>query len=58
MPPTETPPPKMNRAQLRAFKRWLCTPEGKREVAKVKARNEAARKKKAEMDAAVKAATS
>jgi predicted Zn-dependent protease len=43
MPPDMTPPPKMNREQKRKFKRWLGTEEGKLAVAKVKARNEAAR---------------
>lgn len=39
MPPTETPPPKMNRQQRRAFQRWLVTPEGKAKVAAVQAAN-------------------
>lgn len=45
-------PPKMNREQKRAFRKWLQTPEGKASVAKVKANNA----RKAAMEAAVKEA--
>ncbi len=46
MPPTETPPPRMNRQQRRAFVKFMKTPEGKARLAAVKRENEekAARK--------------
>ncbi len=37
--PKKDPPPKMNRAQLRAFRKYLKTPEGQKRLAEVKAAN-------------------
>lgn len=45
--------PKLNRAQARAFGKWLKTPAGKRAVAKAKAQKE----REAEMKEAVRQAT-
>lgn len=49
MPPTASPPPRMNREQRRAFVKFMKTPEGKAKLARVKRENEAKAARKAEL---------